>query len=397
MASNSANVPHVLVVTDVGHDYDDAMALIMLARRHILEEVKIVGVIATLKPVVLERAKLALFILRCVGVETVEVAKGTKGTENDQKPFSYEFLEESQRIPDSDITEDYMDLAAKLFEQASKTGPKLRILSIGGLRDVWAIMNKNQELTRKVVEQVHIQGGIYFGQLRVDKERAKPEDIAAAAVSSARLRPNWDAANNNFDQTATENVYKFLVPEKGIRTVTYTKEAAARCSFKPDFFEHYGMVLGKYLKKAHEGTINRFFGTSVDPQWPHDKKHRGWLIDLRMDNETPQELKDALLAKTKDWEKWGPLILKHSLVVANDPLAALGCAGVFDDNVLRPQKIGGLDNMLQVGQEIDSDFVRKTMRKILIDALGTKHPTFNEEVPDERLKELDCKARSQTF
>ncbi|KAF2653164.1 hypothetical protein K491DRAFT_751975 [Lophiostoma macrostomum CBS 122681] len=301
---DAKDIPHILIITDIGHDADDAMALAIMAKRHAMKKIKIVGVIATLKPEVMKRAKMALWMLREFDIEDVEVAKGTDGTERRQDPFGYEFVKRSERLGDSLITKDYLDLATRVFENASRTGSGLHVLSIGGHRDVWAIMSNNKDLTWKAVSQIHIQGGCYFGKATVDKESPSEEEIAAAAATPDLLRPNFDAANNNFDRDASRNLYTFLAGEAGIKTVTYTKEAAAKASFKPEIFE--------------------------------------------------------------------------SLVVANDPLAAIGCAGIVGDSVLNPQTVGALSHMLQIGQEVNSTKLRDALREQLSQTLGQKYPTFHE-------------------
>ncbi|KAF2746961.1 hypothetical protein M011DRAFT_458967 [Sporormia fimetaria CBS 119925] len=294
---------NVLVVTDIGNDYDDMMAILILGFYHKLRKIRLRGIIVTLRPIE-ERAQLTDGLFRKMDITDVEVALGTKGTDHDreQAAWTEEAMNASFRSRNKHDFPDYLDLSKRVLEDARRKGEKVRILSIAGLRDTWKIIERDEQLFREVVSEVHIQGGV--------------DDQFHAAQ---------DARNNTDDLDAANRVYAFL-KDHNIPCTIYNKLAAFVSGFKKDVFDpgnynrKHMKEVAAYIHNIHDRQKLAFYTEALKPK---QERHntwmdRGWFIKSSCTADLPNSLKI-------DEKSSADEIIKYTKVTPYDPIAALGC------------------------------------------------------------------------
>ncbi|RAL60835.1 hypothetical protein DID88_010160 [Monilinia fructigena] len=136
-------IPHVVVITDIGKDYDDLTAMIILKELHRLGAIKLEGFIANLAPAN-KRAHFARKALDMLGLEDIPVGQGTRGEppipkENEdmyKPPAAYEFPKEIMGEEPYPAQPSGLDLLQELRANAVKGQYKLTFLLISSLQDI---------------------------------------------------------------------------------------------------------------------------------------------------------------------------------------------------------------------------------------------------------------------
>jgi hypothetical protein len=337
------DVPHILVVTDIGIDYDDFMALIILGNLHRKRKVKIVGIIATLDPEV-RRAQLAKGLLNEMEIYDVPVAYGSRDSDISHPVYGYQF--ETSFIDETAEFKPHLDLARDILQKAEREERDIRLLSIASLRDVRTIIEDNPRRFLKVVSEIHVQGG--------------------ALAKDGHLIANDNAANNKRGKEAARFFHEF-VEVNNIPCTFYTKDAAFKSTFKPEVFKNSSpdlRAVGEYLCRCHDEQNKTFYNDACNK--PLDKDwNREWFLKSR----TGKTEKDFPVGCP--WDD----ILKLIKVVPYDPIAALGCAREAVGNPFQPVRIQGLPESARqflVGETVDGAEVSNIIQRYIAEELTRK-------------------------
>jgi hypothetical protein len=305
-------LPNVLVITDVGNDYDDMMALLILGYFHKLQKITLKGVIVTLDPV-LVRAQLTEGLLKdCMGITDVQVAVGTEGSDEKREQPEWEkvaldatFLSQRTDFPS------HLDLCKTLFSDVQRKKEKIRLLSIASLRDVWSIVQQDRALFSKVVSEIHIQGGW------------KEVDYSDNGVQLTKkiLYPSEDARNNRDDPIAAEAFFEFI-RNGDIPCTVYDKEVAVQSTFEKTVFDPKKASkqmekVAEYIYRIHDVQKKFYYEAALKP--PNERfrpnMDRIWFIDVNTKG-LPDELRNKVCTAEQ--------LLPYTIVTPYDPIAALG-------------------------------------------------------------------------
>jgi hypothetical protein len=301
--------PKVAVITDIGKDYDDLTALVILKELHRLGFVQLVGVVANLHPSQ-RRARFARGALKTLGLESVAVAYGTKGSVEEHQVYPYEFEGCQFEIDDEEDLQTGNELLTKLYLDAARNHEKLTLLLISSLQDIAEFAHRNPDLVINHTSHVHIQGGNFI----------TPQN---------ELQPDPQAANNLFHLSAATAFHAFL-SRHSIPSTTYTRAAAIACALPSEFFAalaRTGHPLGLQLQQTQQLQEIAFYATAREPlrRFSPDrdgtwflKTKTSWFDPARRDYD-PQKLDDPPVGK-----EIVPYLTK---VVVYDAIAALGAAG----------------------------------------------------------------------
>ncbi|KAG0584977.1 hypothetical protein KC19_3G247800 [Ceratodon purpureus] len=256
----------IVVITDVGKDYDDLAALTVLKELHRLRFVELRAVVANLMPSD-KRARFARNALDSLGLEDTEVpvARGTSGSLDEHEELAHEFsgtgfVAKSDQSAGS--PQDGQDLLFHIYQNARSMGEKLYLLCLSSLQDINEFASNHPELVAENTAEVHMQGGNY-----ISKE--------------GNLEPDCKAANNRFNLDAAKEWHHFI-QTNGIPSYTYTKIAAFAAPLISEVFlelEATGHPIGAYLrrvqveqdlafyKRACENDSEKRFAPFMDQKW----------------------------------------------------------------------------------------------------------------------------------
>ena len=227
----------IVVITDVGKDYDDLSALTVLKEFHRLGLIQLRAVIANLMPAD-KRACFARAALDSLGFQdvTVPVARGTRGSPEEHEELAYEFsgIGSVADIPEYAGTQrDGQDLLSNVYQNAKEKGEKLYLLCLSSLQDIHEFSTNHPDLVAECTAEVHIQGGNNF-------------------TDEGKLEPDCKAANNRFNCDAAKSWHSFI-QSHGIPSYTYTKIAAFAAPLASEVFmelEATGHPIGAYLRRV---------------------------------------------------------------------------------------------------------------------------------------------------
>jgi len=320
--------PKVAVITDIAKDYDDLMALVVLKELHRLGLVQIIGVVANLHPSY-KRARFARGALKTLGLGSIPVAYGTKGSEREHEVYPYEFEGCQFEVDDDEELQTGNELLLKLYLDAERRNEQVVLLLISPMQDIAEFADANPDLVAKRTAHVHIQGN----------NTISPQ---------YELHPDPQAANNAFHLTAAISFHAFLSTYK-IPSTTYTKSAAIACALSPEFFAalaHTGHPLGLQLHQTQLLQETAFYVTACDPlrRFSPDrdgtwflKTRTNWFDPARQDY-NPQKLDDPPVGKD--------IIPYLTKVIVYDAIAILGAAGERMDSAF------GLFEPLKRGESV---------------------------------------------
>lgn len=233
----------VIVFTDCGKDKDDLMALMGLSVLHSLGLVNVLAVVVHMYPVN-KRAALVRGLLDSLGLTKTRVLIGSN--EYMPEPIMHEYYYEFEfdALPPASRQTEYhpmMQVLPGLLQKRWKLGRKIRLLSIGTVRDLLILISTEtgKRLLQTTVDQIHIQGGIKW---------------VLDGNGQEHLEPDPDANNNGNDFEAAKLFTPWL-GKSGIPFVVYTKIATFNAPPPKDTFEHLphdGNPLTKYLRHLHK-------------------------------------------------------------------------------------------------------------------------------------------------
>jgi hypothetical protein len=311
MSLSTPEIPNVIVVTDIGNDYDDMMALLILGYYHQQKKIRLKGVIVTLKPA-LRRAQMAYGLLNSCMKINVEVAVGTedlvKAREHDK--WTDEALRADFVSTQKTDFRTHLQLSKSVFESVEKEKQKIRFLSLAGLRTSWEIVEQDKDLFARIVSEVHCQGGCQW-------------DPTASEAKGKVIKAREDARNNVDDMAAADKFYKF-VQEKKIPCTAYEKEAAYTSGFKKTIFDPEAASesmkpVAEYIYKIHDKQKEVYYKAACGPEEDRFLKNmdREWFL-----KSCCKDLPDEI-AKNK--EAGAEMVIPYTIVTPYDPIAALGC------------------------------------------------------------------------
>ena len=346
--------PRVIVITDLGKDYDDLAAMVVLKELHRLGLIELEGFIANLHPPQ-ERAKLARGCLDSLGLEDIPVAWGEEAQADATKrepPHYYEFPKNAdyfssiyskdasftpydQEKADPAEIESGVRLLDRLVLSRSEprpTGQKPRgsmtFLCISGLADIATYAKREPEKLAKVTKNVVLQGD-YSIQLG-------PHSCHAI------LTPNLTAANNSFDQQAAKEWHEYMDNHQ-IPSVVYTSTAAANARLAPTVFDEMRDTMhpiGQHLRTIQRIQDLHYYKTACnkDPTKRFlPRCDQGWFLRTKTNWEQAYPDKE-----TRPKPPVGEEVLNYVQLVCYDAVAALGTAGndVLDAlDLLKPKEL----------------------------------------------------------
>lgn len=242
----------IVVITDVGKDYDDVSALTVLKELHRLRLVELRAVVANLMPAD-KRARSASAALNSLGLRdlTVPVARGTRGSLEDHAELAHEFrllgTNFSSSLEYGSSHRDGQDLLRNVYQTAKEKGEKLCLLCLSSLQDIHEFASTHCSLVAECTAEVHMQGGNFV-------------------TSEGKLEPDCRAANNRFNLPAAREWHNFIVTN-AIPSHTYTKVASFAASLTSDVFvelEATGHPIGAYLRRAQVEQDLAFYGRACE-------------------------------------------------------------------------------------------------------------------------------------
>lgn len=255
----------IVVITDVGKDYDDLAALTVLKELHRLRVLEVRAVVANLMPAD-KRARFASAVLDSLGLRdvTVPVARGTRGSPDEHEELAHEFSGGtfSSNLGYANSQRDGHDLLSNVYQKAKEKGEKLYLLCLSSLQDINEFASTHSRLVAECTAEVHMQGGNYV-------------------TSEGKLEPDCKAANNRFNFGAAEGWHNFI-QTNAIPSHTYTKIAAFAAPLSADVFvelEATGHPIGVYLRRvqveqdltfyerACESNPEKRFAPFMDQKW----------------------------------------------------------------------------------------------------------------------------------
>jgi hypothetical protein len=320
LSASRDHVPSVLVTSDLGKDYDDLAALVLLGELDRLGLIKFIGLVANLYPAE-ERAQFARGALNSLGLENVPVAIGTRATTKDIAVKNYEF-NTSDGKPVSFMGKETnfktgVELYFELYRKAEKSKQKITLLFISSLQDITEFVEgstvlpngttvSHKKLFIENTEKVILQGGyVYY---------------------SGVLTPQTNAANNAFNLEAAEKFHKLLGQQKDIPSVVYEKTAAFGAAVPVKITQDFADTkhpLGLHLHFVQEEQDLHFYKTASGPpgQIMFGWTDKAWFLQNRC----------SWADEHKDNEKLareGPEdprdVLPYCSFIMYDALAALG-------------------------------------------------------------------------
>ena len=350
------SAPRVAVITDLGKDYDDLAAMVVLKELHRIGLIELVGFITNLHPPQ-ERAKFGRGCLDSLGLEDVPLAWGEEGQADASRrkaPEEYEFphkysyfssiyakdaiftpygKEKSNQSKKVEI-ESGVKLLDRLVYESLPPQPKghprkspLTFLLISALGDISTFAKREPENLAKVTAKVVLQGNYSLQR--------------GPTSHHAILTPDLKAANNDFDVQSAIEWHRYM-DNHHIPSVVYTKTAAASARLPPSVFDMLRDTkhpVGQHLSAIQTTQDEYYYDSACDPKKRYKPDlDQVWFLRTRtnwFDQHPDDDPKDA---STKPV---GKEVLKYVQLVCYDALAALGTCG--DDvlealSLLKPRK-----------------------------------------------------------
>lgn len=311
--------PHIVVITDLAKDYDDLMAMVLVAELHRLGLLELEACVANLTPEK-ERAQFGRGALDLLGLQRIPIAVGSVGSETQHKVNDYEFKHCTFMVsPDSVEFEKGEDLLLQVLEKAMVDKRKITLVLLSSLMDISKFSLKYPDLVKNTVDSISIQGGVYF--------------------ENGTLKPDNLAANNNFSPHHATHFTKYI-QDNNIPTTVYTKVAAFATKLYSEFFEELsatGHPLGIYLRKTQLAQDVNFYTDTMDEKTRFRPfMTQQWFLTNKSTWFTEGHSEDPNVEPYPAPQQIVPYL---TVVVAYDALAALGAVGedvLADLHVLKP-------------------------------------------------------------
>jgi hypothetical protein len=236
---NSVQAPRVVAITDLGRDYDDLAAMIVLKELHRIGLIYLEAFVTCTNPA-RERAILGRTFLDLLGLPDVPIGIGTAGPTEYSKAFDYGF--KASFMPDNidstpskdNFFEDGSVLLHTIFTKAIDEDRKVDLLLISPLSDIAQYAKLYPNVFREGVGKIFLQGGY---------------SVSTEGV----LDPRADAANNFDDMPAAREFHEYI-ERNDIPSVVYTRIAAFAARIPAEIFsdlEASQHPIGTYLRQRH--------------------------------------------------------------------------------------------------------------------------------------------------
>ncbi|KAG4025697.1 hypothetical protein MFRU_052g00160 [Monilinia fructicola] len=328
-------IPHVLVITDIGKDYDDLTAMMVLKELHRLGAIKLQGFIANLAPAY-KRVHFARKVLDMLGLEDIPVGQGTRGEppipkENEdmyKSPAAYEFPREIMGEEPYPAQPSGLDLLQELGANAMKGQYKLTLLLISSLQDITEFKRYLQpdpkselQPLKQITSRVILQGAYH---LESDPNTPCPCD-PKHPLCSAVLKPEH-VANNDWNWPDAEEFHAFL-DQQSIPSVVYTRNAAFETPLTHTIFKDLaatGHRLGVTLYDIEKPQNLAFYAGACRTPPALPGRDQEWFLANRStfyENHPPNTPPGARPDPNTE------AILDYCKVIVYDALAALGTSG----------------------------------------------------------------------
>ena len=404
--SESKGTP-VIVITDIGRDVDDEMALVLLSslkRKRILNPIAVVTTLAPQE----DRANLARGSLDTLAMATVPVGVGGRGGLDENVDLEVYAADHSTfhrpartsktgESKHASIHDSGIELILDALEQAE---PKtVRVLILASMSDVAMIVEEHEDIFVEKVSEVVIMGGV------------------EPLLSSEILTPDT-AYNNNCDMESARLVYT-KCQELRIPTVTLSRWAAYGCPVRPCLLDELAKTkrksrLGSFstLWQSHSisltdmiaSNVQRMSKHSLDQLWRKvilPDNHPGreklpsrcntqWFMETFCDsNEIPHPLPESPWTQVKKLNMY-------------DPLAVLVCCPSYRDAHFywQSKNVDGVEHKV-IGTSSNETGVKDSCRlyseysSLFLDAL--KSAMNQPELPLGREKDTDLLSSSVHF
>jgi ADP-ribose pyrophosphatase len=240
-----------LVVSDVGRDHDDEVALLQLAALTRLGVADVLGVVTNYgtPDVVAHRADLAAGLLDQLGLGNVPVAAGS----NAGKPVaaqSYEFQAPYANGARSQLGG--LELMKQQLERAPDKSVSLMLLA--GMTDAAELAEKYPDLLKQKLRDATVMGGV--------------------TEANGKLAPD-QSFNNTVDMPAATSLFNKL-QELGVPMTFLTRHAAGAAQIDMGFYNDLaatGGAAGTRLQKYQHHALQHLFDRASMP--PGDPKREG--------------------------------------------------------------------------------------------------------------------------
>ncbi|GAB5390001.1 MAG: type III secretion system effector XopQ [Alphaproteobacteria bacterium] len=272
-AHAGADPLNLVIITDIGRDHDDEVALLVTRGLEKLGLVKLCGVVANFSRDD-GRARLAKGALQAIGAGAVPVAVGAN--DNPHEPVRDYELSASYLAAPEEVEPDGQILLKRLFSDAQKSGETLDLVLISGMTDARDFIRDNVELSRQVIGHVNIMGG-------VESENGQPRPD-----SHGHLRPD-SAYNNCIDKhlnadpqadpvgPSAKDLYH-LLQAQGIPTRIVTRFAAYATAVTPQFYDDLaagGHPVASRIRQFQKSSLEHLWrdiqsgtmGPRLTPDW----------------------------------------------------------------------------------------------------------------------------------
>jgi inosine-uridine nucleoside N-ribohydrolase len=324
--------PHLVVITDLAKDYDDLLAMVLLAELHRLGLVELEAFVANLMPAQ-KRARFGRGALDLLGLKQIPIAAGSIGSVKQHKVNDYEFKHCSfMAPPDCAEFENGEDLLFRVFRKAEEEKRKITLVLLSSLMDISEFAHKYPNLLKSAVDRISIQGGMYF-----DKGTLKADSFAA---------------NNNFALDHAMHFTKYI-QDNNIPTTVFTKVAAFATKIYSEFFADLaatGHPIGIHLRKTQLAQDVNFYTDTMDEKTRFRPfMTQRWFLTNKSTWFTEGHSEDPTVEPYPPPEQVVPYL---TVVVAYDALAALGAVGedvLADLCVLKPAPDSSIYRIVGVG------------------------------------------------
>ena len=330
--------PKVFVICDLGKDYDDLAAIILLKELHRLGLIHLEGVITNMNPP-RKRAILGRTILDLLDLQDVPIGVGTAGPPGCGEAYDYEF--EASFMPEEEaftrtgdrFFEDGSKLLHQVFTRSIEEGRQVELLLISPLGDIVNFAELHPNIFRPAVGRIHMQG----------RYSVSAKDV---------LIPGEDATNNFMDKIAARKFHK-LIGEQKIPSVVYTKVAACAVPIPADIFkdlEASEHPIGSYIRNCHIKQNKAWYETACSHKPFKNITQERFLLDrTNFYQQHPPGPLRSIMGTPLPFDGTplpiGDQILRYSVGIIYDALAAFDTCG--QDAV---QALGVLDTESMAAQ-----------------------------------------------
>lgn len=346
---NWAGTP-AIVITDIGRDIDDALALVILSSLRKMCVINPLAVIITLEPTE-DRACLARTILDSLSMHDVPVGIGT------DVDFPGEI---TLHCFDNVVRQTSFQFESNLMSRVLKDAePKsVKLVCLANLKDTSELIMKHETLFRTKVKEVVVMGGAVFSE------------------SQNQLIPDDTAFNNSCDLEAARLVYAEC-QQNHIPTTTISRYAAYGCPLRISFLDGLqatNHLLAGEIRSANLKALQELWKKVNMPSW---MPGRGKLPS-RCNREWFLNFFDVNIDDAKSYtssETW-----KNSALYIYDSLAMLSCVEAYIELHFTPKQyvidgtthrmIGLVDNGVQFHSVVNADKLVNEVDGLLRQALS---------------------------